>query len=72
MTISFDELCETIALAKSLQPDFWKHNQLYIQVGTYPDRRVSNTEPFPVNNSPDIAVDLNAKGEALGIEFLPV
>jgi len=40
MTISFDELCEIIALAKSLQPDFWKHNPLYIQIGTYPDRRV--------------------------------
>jgi uncharacterized protein YuzE len=71
MDITFEELCHIIARAKSLSPDFWKDDPLYIQLGAYPERFVSETEPFPVDGDPDIGVDINAKGEAMGIEFLP-
>jgi hypothetical protein len=72
MTITFDELCQILARAKSVRPDFRKEDPLYIEVGTYTDRHVSNTEPYSVSGSPDLAIDINAEGEALGIEFLPI
>ncbi len=72
MTITFDELCKIIARAKSIRPDFWKEDPLYIQLGSYSERQAVTTEPFSVSGDPDVAIDLDAKGEALGIEFLPV
>jgi hypothetical protein len=72
MTITFDEPCKVLARVKSIPPDFWKEDPLYIQLGTYDSRRVATTEPFPVVGSPDVAIDVNAQGEALGIDFLPI
>ena len=72
MTITFEELCQILAREKSLSPSFLKADRLYIQLGRYPKRFVSDTEPFSVNGDPDIAIDLNSEGEALGIEFLPI
>lgn len=72
MTITFEELCQILARAKSVRLDFWKEDPLYIQVGTHTERQVSDTQPFPVSGGPDLAVDLNAQGVALGIEFLPM
>jgi uncharacterized protein YuzE len=72
MTITLDELRKLVASAKSVQPDFWKEDPLYISLGTYADRRVSTTEPFIVNTGSDIAIDLDAEGQAMGIEFLPI
>jgi hypothetical protein len=72
MTITFEELCQILASAKSVRPDFWKEDPLYIEVGKYIERQASETEPYSVSGSPDLAIDVNAEGEALGIEFLPV
>jgi uncharacterized protein YuzE len=72
MTITFAELCELLARAKSVRPDFWKEDPLYIEIGTYEDRHVSTTEPFPVIGGPDLAIDVDAQGQAIGIEFLPL
>lgn len=72
MTITFKELCQILAREKSISPDFWKEDPLYLQLGTYAERLVRDTQPFAVHGDPDIAVDLNAEGEALGIEFLPI
>jgi hypothetical protein len=71
MTVTFDELCRILARAKSIRPDFWKEDPLYIQLGNYAERRVSTTEPFTVIGNPDLGIDLDAEGQALGIEFLP-
>lgn len=72
MTITFDELCQILARAKSIRSDFWKEDPLYIELGTYAERRASDTQPFQVIGSPDIAIDVNAQGDAIGIEFLPI
>ena len=72
MTITFEELCLIIATAKSVSPDFWKADPLYIELGTYAERRALETSPFPVNGGPDVGIDVNSQGDALGIEFLPV
>lgn len=72
MTITFDELCQILAREKSLSPDFWLKDPLYIQLGAGTDRQVSTTEPFGVSDGTSIGIDVNAEGEALGIEFLPI
>ena len=72
MNISFTELCRILAKEKSLALDFWKEDPVYIELGAYSERRALETVPFSVAGDPDVAIDVNAEGEALGIEFLPV
>lgn len=72
MTITLDELRTLVANAKSVQPDFWKDDPLYISLGAYAVRRALTTETFIVNTGNDIAIDLDAEGQAMGIEFLPL
>jgi uncharacterized protein YuzE len=72
MTITFKELCQILATEKLLSPEFWKDDPLYIQLGKYSERFASDTEPFHVIGDPDIAIDVNAQGDAIGIEFVPL
>jgi hypothetical protein len=71
MTITFDELCQILAREKSLSPDFWVNDPLYIQLGSNSDRHASTSEPFMVRDGPTVAIDINTEDEALGIEFVP-
>jgi hypothetical protein len=42
MEITFEELCQILARVKSIPPDFWKQDPLYIQ----PRRRTRNRISF--------------------------
>ncbi len=72
MRVTFDELCEILARAKSVNPDFWKTDPLYIETGTYRTRHVSNTEAFIVIDGPTLGIDVDVEGQAMGIEFAPM
>lgn len=71
MTLTFQELCSIIANAKSVRPDFWKSNPLYIKLGSDIERTNLTTEAFAVAGGPDIGIDIDAQDNAVGIEFLP-
>jgi len=70
VNITFADLYDLIARSKSLPSDFWKEDPLYIELGSYSSRRSVNTIPLAVAGGPDVIVDVNEAGEALGIEFL--
>jgi len=59
MRLTFDELSQILAREKSVPPDFWKEDPLYIECGNYAKRRVETTEPYIVIGGPDIGVDVD-------------
>lgn len=69
MRINFKQLCELIAQKENVSPDFWKKDPIYIN---FADNRspgdVADSVPFSTTSA-DFVVDVDANGDALGIEF---
>ena len=76
MTITFSESCALIAQAKGLPEKFWIEDPVYIKLSeSYGPKAAKDTISYEVaqpsyEGAPSLYIDVNATGEALGIEFI--